>query len=451
MKKTKIICTIGPSCDNNQTIKEMILSGMNVARFNMSHGTHESHLKSINKVREVREELGVPVSIMIDTKGPEVRVKDFKNKEEFLTDGQKFVLTTKNVEGTKDIVSITYKDFPSVVKKDTRILVNDGLVELKVTKVTDTDVETKVIVGGKISNKKAINVPNVDLKMPYISDVDREDIKFACEQKADYIAISFVSCAEDVKEVKKLLKKFGRPQMKIISKIENSKGVKNAHEILEESDGLMVARGDLGVEVDFQKIPIIQKQLIAECNNHRKLAVTATQMLESMTTNSRPTRAEISDVANAIIDGTTAIMLSGETSAGLHPVLAVKTMAQIATETEKATNQDEFSYFSAEDLSVEDGFAYGVCAVAYGEQAGAIVCDDYLLAQKIASFRPSEMVVYYSKEKDEYNQSSLLYNMISYYREKSVEDVCKKIKAEKLVSKDCAIIVTTNNTIRVMK
>ncbi|MBQ9785948.1 MAG: pyruvate kinase, partial [Clostridia bacterium] len=304
MRSTKIVCTIGPAASSVQVLKQMLVQGMDVARFNMSHGTHQSHLSLINNARQAREELGLPLAILIAPKGPEIRVGDFENGGVNLVKGHSFVLTTQNILGSESIAYVNYAHLPAEVKKGTRMLLNDGKIELVVQAVNGKEILTKVVEGGYLSNKKAVNLPDIDIKMPYISEQDKLDIKFACDVDADYLAISFVTCADNVLAVKRLLAKYGKPDMKIISKIECAQGVNHAHEILEVSDGIMVARGDLGVEVDFAQIPLIQKELIAECNEHGKLSITATQMMESMSVNNRPTRAEISDVANAICDGT---------------------------------------------------------------------------------------------------------------------------------------------------
>lgn len=453
MKRTKIICTLGPSSSDKQTLINMIKSGMNVARFNMSHGTHESHSKLIETVREARNEVNAPVSILVDTKGPEIRVRDFENGGVTLVKGKKFTLTTKEIVGNDNAVSITYAGLPKLLSKGTSILLNDGLLELSVLSTTKTDIETKVVVGGYLSNKKSINIPSIDLDMPYISAQDEKDIEFACKVKADYLAISFVNRKEDVLAVKKLITKFGRPSIKIISKIESRLGVQNAHEILEASDGIMVARGDLGVEVDFAKIPIIQKQLIAECNAHGKLVVTATQMMESMTNNSRPTRAEISDVANAIMDGTTAIMLSGESSAGKHPALVVETMSKIAAEVEATSDGNEFVYYDPSHTSENGGIGYGVAALAYGVEAdGIVVVNSNDTAYAISNFRPTANVINFVTSENDYYQSALYFGVVPVLAKKGItaSDCISYVKAEKLYKKNAKLVVVENNNISIV-
>ena len=334
MNKTKIVCSIGPASCKVETIEQMIDAGMSVARFNMSHGTHDSHKTMIDAVKTARENKGASVGILIDTKGPEIRVKQFEKGKVVLKDNDTFVLTSKDVAGTAEKVSITYKNLPKIIKKDAKILLNDGNIELKVTKTTATEITCLVVHGGELSNNKSINIPGIKTDMPYLSETDKADIAFAKEMDADFIAISFVNCAEDVQDVRNYLKEIKFTNVQIISKIESEEGVKNFDKILKLSDGIMVARGDLGVEIDFVKIPILQKEFISKCNQAGKIVITATQMLESMIQNARPTRAEISDVANAVFDGSTCIMLSGETASGNFPVETIKTMKRIALESE---------------------------------------------------------------------------------------------------------------------
>lgn len=335
MRKTKIICTLGPSTDKDDNVlRELILAGMDVARFNFSHADHEEHLGRFRKIEKFREELGIPVATLLDTKGPEIRIGNFKdNKKIELKDGQTFILTSRDIEGDETQVSLSYPNLINDVKIGTTILIDDGLIEMTVIEITDTDIVCKVNNSGVISNKKGVNVPGVHLSMPYISDKDRADILFAIEHKYDFIAASFVSTAEDVKEIRKILDEHNS-QTKIIAKIENSHGVDHIDEIIEAADGIMIARGDMGVEIPYEEVPVIQKMIIKKVYNSGKQVITATQMLDSMMKNPRPTRAETTDVANAIYDGTSAIMLSGETAAGAYPVEALKTMVKIAIRTE---------------------------------------------------------------------------------------------------------------------
>ena len=334
MRKTKIICTLGPSTDKEGVLRELIANGMNVARFNFSHGSHEEHLGRLEKLKALREELGKPVAALLDTKGPEIRLKDFKNGVENLVAGQTFTLTTRDVEGTNEICSITYKDLPMDVEPNGTIMLDDGLIKLQIQTVNDTDIVCTVLNNGKIKNKKGVNVPGVHLSMPYMSQRDKDDIIFGIQQGYDFIAASFVRTAQDVYDIRNLLNQYDS-NIRIIAKIENREGVNNIDSILAAADAVMVARGDLGVEIDFTELPGIQKTIIDRSFSFGKPIVTATQMLDSMIVNPRPTRAEISDVANAIYDGTSAIMLSGETAAGAYPVEALKTMSAIAERTEQ--------------------------------------------------------------------------------------------------------------------
>lgn len=335
MRKTKIVCTIGPSTDNDDVMRELMRSGMNVARFNFSHGDYAMHQKRFEQVRRISKELCLPIATMLDTKGPEVRLGKFVNDEPvYIKDGDTYTLTTKDCECTAEVGSISFKRLPEDVTIGTRILINDGVIELVAEKVTDTDVVCKIIHGGKLSNNKGINVPGVKLSMPYLNDADMNDLEFGAKMGYDFIAASFVRSSADINYLRKFTQSLGWFTPRIIAKIENLDGVENIDEILEASDGIMIARGDMGVEIPFEKIPAIQKDLIRKGYNSDKQVITATQMLESMITNPRPTRAEITDVANAIYDGTSAIMLSGETAAGAFPIETVKTMALIAETTE---------------------------------------------------------------------------------------------------------------------
>ena len=339
MRKTKIICTLGPATD--PVLPEIIKAGMNVARLNFSHGSHEEHKVRMDAVKAARRKLGMPVGIMLDTKGPEIRTKTYKDGKIEIVEGQEFILTTREVEGDEHIVSITYDGLPGDVKVGTRILIDDGLVAFEVTEIRDgTDIVCKALNGGPLSNRKSINVPGISLNMPFVSERDRADIEFGLSQGIDFIAASFTRTAQDVRDIKAILKEHGQEDVEIIAKIENMEGVRNIQEILDEANGVMVARGDLGVEVPFEELPEIQKSIIKICISRGKRVVTATQMLESMAKNPRPTRAEVSDVANAVYDGTSAIMLSGETSVGKHPVETVQTMSRIANNAESTIHYD---------------------------------------------------------------------------------------------------------------
>ena len=453
MIKTKIVCTIGPACANLETLKEMMLAGMNVARFNMSHGDHQSHLELINLVKQARYELGLPVAIMLDTRGPEIRIRQFKKGKVELVEGQHFALTTENVLGDPTIVSVTYDKLPSIVKKGTRILLNDGLIELEVLRKTETIIHTKVVVGGELSNNKSINIPSVELNMEYLSKVDKADLAFGVEVGVDIYSISFVNTAKDVESVRKYLNKLGDENAFIISKIESSKGVNNVEKIIEASDGIMVARGDMGVEIAFEKLPHIQKDIIAKAKALGKYTITATQMLESMITNVRPTRAEISDVANAIFDGTSAIMLSGETSAGEHPVLAVKTMKKIAEETESVIDyKSEFSK-SIPFGDTTCGVGYAACALASSLNAKAILVTTTTghSASSICRFRPGCNIIALTPSVEAYYKLGMFWGVtpildkVYYNTDELLQSAREKSKEAKFVNKGDVVVQTAGN------
>ena len=396
MRKTKIICTLGPSTDKDGVLRELIANGMNVARFNFSHGSHEEHKGRLDLLKSLREELGKPVAALLDTKGPEIRLKEFKNGVEMLEAGQTFTLTTREVEGTKEICSITYKDLPQDVHEGGTIMLDDGLIKLRITNVTDTDITCEVLNSGKIKNKKGVNVPGVHLSMPYLSQRDRDDIIFGVQQGFDFIAASFVRTAQDVYDIRNLLNEYDS-NIRIIAKIENREGVNNIDSILAAADAVMVARGDLGVEIDFTELPGIQKSVIDRSFSFGKPIVTATQMLDSMMVNPRPTRAEISDVANAIYDGTSAIMLSGETAAGAYPVEALKTMSAIAERTENEVHYRDNRLVDAGNgqISVSDATAHAACLTAKDVNASAIVTvsESGNTARLLSKYRPAQPII----------------------------------------------------------
>ena len=396
MRKTKIICTLGPSTDKEGVLRELIANGMNVARFNFSHGSHEEHLGRLEKLKALREELGKPVAALLDTKGPEIRLKDFKNGVENLVAGQTFTLTTRDVEGTNEICSITYKDLPMDVEPNGTIMLDDGLIKLQIQTVNDTDIVCTVLNSGKIKNKKGVNVPGVHLSMPYMSQRDKDDIIFGIQQGYDFIAASFVRTAQDVYDIRNLLNQYDS-NIRIIAKIENREGVNNIDSILAAADAVMVARGDLGVEIDFTELPGIQKTIIDRSFSFGKPIVTATQMLDSMIVNPRPTRAEISDVANAIYDGTSAIMLSGETAAGAYPVEALKTMSAIAerTEQEGFHLRGRMMDSNPGKISVSDATAHAACLTARDVNAAAIVTvsESGPTARLLSKYRPQQPII----------------------------------------------------------
>ena len=396
MRKTKIICTLGPSTDKDGVLRELVANGMNVARFNFSHGSYEEHKGRLDNLKAIRAELGKPVAALLDTKGPEIRLKEFKNGVEMLEAGQTFTLTTREVEGTKEICSITYKDLPQDVHEGGTIMLDDGLIKLRITNVTDTDITCEVLNSGKIKNKKGVNVPGVHLSMPYLSQRDRDDIIFGVQQGFDFIAASFVRTAQDVYDIRNLLNEYDS-NIRIIAKIENREGVNNIDSILAAADAVMVARGDLGVEIDFTELPGIQKSVIDRSFSFGKPIVTATQRLDSMMVNPRPTRAEISDVANAIYDGTSAIMLSGETAAGAYPVEALKTMSAIAERTENEVHYRDNRLVDAGNgqISVSDATAHAACLTAKDVNASAIVTvsESGNTARLLSKYRPAQPII----------------------------------------------------------
>ena len=416
MRKTKIICTLGPSTDKEGVLRELIANGMNVARFNFSHGSHEEHLGRFEKLKALREELGKPVAALLDTKGPEIRLKDFKNGVETLVAGQTFTLTTRDVEGTSEICSITYKDLPMDVEPNGTIMLDDGLIKLQVQTVNDTDIVCTVLNNGKIKNKKGVNVPGVHLSMPYMSQRDKDDIIFGIQQGFDFIAASFVRTAQDVYEIRNLLNQYDS-NIRIIAKIENREGVNNIDSILAAADAVMVARGDLGVEIDFTELPGIQKTIIDRSFSFGKPIVTATQMLDSMIVNPRPTRAEISDVANAIYDGTSAIMLSGETAAGAYPVEALKTMSAIAERTEQEGHylRGRLMEPNTGKISVSDATAHAACLTAKDVNAAAIVTvsESGNTARLLSKYRPKQPIIACVMDEQVQRQLSLSWGITS--------------------------------------
>ena len=374
MRKTKIICTIGPASDNEVTLTKMCLAGMNVARLNFSHGTHPEHLEKINLIKRVRENLELPIAIMLDTKGPEYRIRTFKNKKIVLNDGDVFTFTPDEVEGDETKVSVSYKNLHNELFAGDRILLNNGLVSFEVTAVEGTSIITRVISGGELSDRKSMSFPGKVLKQNFLSEQDKADLLFGIEQDVDFVAASFVSSEDDIRSMRDFLDANGGKRIDIIAKIENRAGVDNIEEICKVADGIMVARGDLGVEIPFVEVPTIQKYLIKKCRLLGKRVITATEMLESMINNPRPTRAEISDVANAVYDGSSAVMLSGETAAGKHPVEAVKNMAEIAEFTERGIDYKQF--FHSTEFRIRnniDAVSHATCAMAVDTGAKCIV------------------------------------------------------------------------------
>lgn len=397
MSKTKIICTLGPATDNEDVLRAMILNGMSVARINFSHQDHDTHKKRIEMVKKLRKELDIPVALLADTKGPEIRTGQFDPPKVELTAGQTFTLRTTNCVGDQNGCSISYTGLPQDVSRGSKILIDDGLVELHVESCTDTEIVCTVVNGGTLSNNKGVNVPGVHLSLPLLSSQDRSDIRFAVENDCDFIAASFTRDARDLNIIRTELDRLGNHDIRLIAKIENAEGVANIDSILEVADGVMVARGDLGVEIPLEDIPVIQKLLIKKSFNAGKQVITATQMLESMMKNPRPTRAEISDVANAIYDGTSAIMLSGETAAGAYPVEAVKTMSKIADRTERAIDYTKRFRNREVDIfpNVTNAISHATCTTAHDLGAAAIitVTKSGTTARMISKYRPAVPII----------------------------------------------------------
>lgn len=415
MRKTKIVCTLGPAIDDPAVLKRIFKCGLDVARLNFSHGTYDEHQARIDRFKAIREELGKPAALLLDTKGPEIRLRKFKDGKITLREGQKFTLTTRDIDGDENIVSVTYQDLPSDISKGDRILIDDGLIEMKVTAVSGTDIICDVIDGGDVSDKKGINLPGVTVGIPFLSDIDREDILFGIKNDFDYIAASFVRNAEDVKQIKAFLEENNGSFIKVISKIENQDGVRNIDEIVRVSDGIMVARGDMGVEIPFEEIPSLQKMIISRTVQMGKPVITATQMLDSMIRNPRPTRAEITDVANAIYDGTSAIMLSGETAIGKYAELAVTTMSKIAEKTE--TDIDYVGNFEKRhrtiSKNVTDAISYSTCSAAHALDAAAIisVTKSGHTSRMVSRYRPNSLIIASTPLKKVYHQLALVWGV----------------------------------------
>ena len=453
MRKTKIICTLGPVTDNPKVLRELMLGGMNTVRLNFSHGTHEEQKKRIDMVKELREELKLPIPILLDTKGPEIRTGDFCGGKVMLKTGQMFTLTPEEIEGTEEISHITYSGLANDVTLNTRILIDDGLIEMKVVKIKNKDIVCEVLNGGPVSNHKSINVPDVNLTMNYMSKKDIDDIIFGIKQGVDFIAASFVRSAFDVLEVKRVLEENGGEDIRVIAKIENRQGVDDIENILSVSDGIMVARGDMGVEIPLEELPAIQKDLIERCYRSNKMVITATQMLESMTHNPRPTRAETSDVANAVYDGTSAVMLSGETAVGDYPVKALLTMAQICVKAEEDINY--IKRFEAlhvpEGSSVANAISHSACTTAHDLGAAAIlaVSKSGYTARVISGFRPSCPIIAGTLDDRAYRQLNLSWGVTPIHTDvKNTSDelfdhaVERALKETNLIKKGDIVVIT---------
>ena len=413
MRKTKIVCTLGPATNDVEMMKQLIQNGMDAARINFSHGTYETHAETIAKLKQAREELNAPIPLILDTKGPEIRVKTFKEDKVRLEEDATFTLTTREVEGDMNIVSVTYGDQPKDVHRGSSILIDDGLIELKVEDITETDVVCKVVNGGVVKSRKGVNLPGVEVNLPSLMEKDIEDLKFGVENGFDIVAASFIRSAEDVLKIRRVLEENGGGQMHIISKIENQQGVENIDKILEASDGIMVARGDLGVEIPPEEVPLVQKILIAKANRIGKPVITATQMLESMVHSPRPTRAEANDVANAIFDGSDAIMLSGETAAGAYPLEAVATMARIALKAESAVDYAAKLANTTEParVNITNAISMAACATAAELKTAAIttVTKSGFTARMISRYRPACPLIASTSDETVWRQMNLIW------------------------------------------
>ncbi len=418
-KRTKIVCTLGPASESEETLRELIKNGLNVCRMNFSHGSHEEHKGRMDLVKKVREELGKPTAILLDTKGPEIRTGQFDSPEVLLEEGQTFTITMKDVIGNKDMCTVSYKGLATDVTAGDTILIDDGLVGLTVKQVNGDDIVCEVQNSGIVKNHKGVNVPGVKVNLPAITEKDRSDIEFGIQQGIDFIAASFVRKVSDVMAIREILEENNAKDIKIISKIENQEGVDNLDEIISISDGIMVARGDLGVEIPTEEIPIVQKLMIKKCNEAGKPVITATQMLDSMMRNPRPTRAEVTDVANAIYDGTDAVMLSGETAAGKYPVEAVKIMAQIARRTEETIDYNKALKNKVNQaVNVTDAVSYATCTTAMDLKAKAILTSTSSghTARMVSKFRPDCTIVATTNDERIRRQLSLTWGVLPIIR-----------------------------------
>ena len=417
MRKTKIVCTIGPGCQTEEMMERMLKNGLNVARFNFSHGEHEYHKKMIETFRRVRDRMGLPAAVMLDTKGPEIRVRTFENGKITLKRGAEFILTTEDIVGNEQRASITFADLPQQLEAGTRLVLDDGRISMTVLDTTEREIRCRVDVGGVLTNRKSLNVPNHPIDMPYLSEKDEADLIFGIENDVDFIAASFVRSRDDVVRLRRFLNYHGGHAIKIISKIENIEGINNFDEILQSSDGIMVARGDMGVEVEFERLPGLQKRFIRKCYQSGKMVITATQMLESMIHSTTPTRAEITDVANAVFDGTSAVMLSGETAAGDHPDLVVQIMAKIAEQAERdAFEMDAYRgiLYDSDTSDVTNAICDAAATTARDVHAKAIIAvtTSGLTARRVSKFRPAQTIVAATPERKTFHQLSLSWGVL---------------------------------------
>lgn len=451
MRKTKIVCTLGPASDTEEIIRGLCLSGMNVARLNFSHNTHEDHLRKIEIVKKVRAELNLPIAIMLDTKGPEYRIKTFKDGKITLSDGDEFTFTTDDVIGDNHKVSVSYAGLTSELNPGDTILLNNALLSFKVMEIEGANIKCKVTCGGELSDRKSMSFPGKVMKQKYLSEQDKKDILFGVQNDVDYIACSFVSCKQDLIDVHEYLGEINADRIELIAKIENQSGVDNIEEICQYCDGIMVARGDMGVEIPFENLPTIQKKLITKCRLLGKRVITATEMLESMIHNARPTRAEISDIANAVYDGTSAIMLSGETAAGKYPIQAVQTMAKIAETTESNINYKKRFYTSEFQIrNPADAISHATCGMAIDIDAKAIVACTLsgMTARMVSRFRAPVDIIGLTTDEKTWRRLALSWGVIPAMCEKFTStDVlfytAKKITASTLDLKKGERIVIT--------
>lgn len=450
MKRTKIVCTLGPASETKEVLSKMIESGMNVARFNFSHGSHQEHKIKMDLVKKVSMEKGIPVALLLDTKGPEIRIKQFITGQAELKEGQKFTLTTRDIQGNEKEVAVTYDNFSNELKPGDIVLIDDGLIQIRVEKIEGPDVIGRVENGGTLKNNKSINLPNVNINLPAITEKDKADIEFGIRENIDYIAASFVRKAEDVLEIRRVLEENHAEHIHIISKIENREGVNNIDEILEVSDGIMVARGDLGVEIPPEEVPLVQKMIIEKCNQVGKPVITATQMLDSMIRNPRPTRAEVTDVANAIFDGTDAIMLSGETAAGKYPVEAVQTMSKIAIKIENSLDYKKMlKEFSTREISITNAISHATCTTAQELGAAAIITatSSGYTARMVSKYRPEAPIIAFTPDERVVRKLLLIwgvYPMLIDHFENTDELFkysCEKAVEEKLVQNGDIVVI----------
>lgn len=442
MRKTKIICTIGPSSDSEETVRNMCAAGMNVARLNFSHSTFEEHQKRIDTVKKVRSQMGLPIALMLDTKGPEYRIKTFKDKKITLSEGDRFTFTARDIIGDEKAVSVSYPGLPEELCPGDTILLNNGLLSFKVDRINGADIECTVITGGELSDRKSMSFLGKLLRQKYLSEQDKKDIAFGVENGVDFIACSFVSCRQDLKDIHSYLKELNADGIQLIAKIENQSGVDNIDEICEECDGVMVARGDMGVEIPFETLPAIQKKLITKCRLLGKIVITATEMLESMVTNPRPTRAEISDVANAVYDGTSAIMLSGETAAGKYPVKAVETMAKIAETTEGNIHYSKrFRNTDFQIANSVDAVSHSTCGMAIDVGAKAIVACSLsgMTARMVSRFRSPVPILGLTADESTWRKLSLSWGVAPAMCEKFTSTDVLFYTAKKIAEKEFSL------------